>query len=231
VSDKVQAGRSWPRRILGFLAWAAFSVAGYSFFPALTSFGSAADRTLYFKLPVEGARFHWEFLDPEAFLSGELTLRILNTDSDQTLVVFRDGMIQDGWEMIGDARPDGGFYFGFSSTQRFRTNADDSLIVTLTATKELRGRGPHTEGVLPAGVWQMSGTYSSMYGGGWNPIDYLVLQGDPPIAFMECWTGVWPITITKREGWRGVQQSDEISLYRKLTKARGTNGRRCGSHI
>jgi hypothetical protein len=51
-------------------------------FPSVSSVITSADRTLYFKLPIEGARFHWEFLDPQAFLSGELTLRILNKDRD-----------------------------------------------------------------------------------------------------------------------------------------------------
>jgi hypothetical protein len=45
-------------------------------FPAILDF--PADRTLYFKLPIEGARFHWQFLEPNVFLSGELTLRIVN---------------------------------------------------------------------------------------------------------------------------------------------------------
>ena len=95
------------------------------------------------------------------------------------------------------------FYFGFSTTRRYRTRADDSLIMTLTAPKHLRRRGPDSEGVLAAWVWQMSGSYSSTYRGRWNPADLPVLHGDPPVAFTECWTGVWPITITKREGGWG----------------------------
>ena len=235
MSDQVPApteGRAWPRRVLrGVLPWAALAFATFAFAPIRPSFATSADRTLYFKLPIEGARYHWMFLDPEAFLSGELTLRILNKDRDQTLVVFRDGKIQDGWEMIGETSPERGFYFGFSTTARVRTKANDSLIVTLKAVKDLRGRGPYSEGVLSAGLWQMSGTYSSMYGGRWNPIDFFVRQGGPPRAYMQCWAGVWPITITKREGWKGTAQPDKLGFLRKLTKERGTNGRRCGSHI
>jgi hypothetical protein len=221
-----------PRRTLGRgLAWAALALVVLTLFPSLSSVITSADRTLYFKLPIEGARFHWAFLDPKAFLSGELTLRILNEDRDQTLVVFRNGRIHDGWKMIGEAQPDGSFYFGFATTDRVRTKADDSLIVTLKATKDLLGRGPFSEGVLSAGSWQMSGTYSSIYGGRWNPIDFVVLHGDPPVAYMECWVGVWPITITKREGWNGSPSQEESSTVRKLIKERGTNGRLCGSHI
>ena len=85
--------------------------------------------------------------------------------------------------------------------------------------------------MLSAGVWQMSGSYSSIYGGRWNPVDLVVLHGDPPIAFMECWTGVWPVTITKREGWKGTAPLEEDNALRKLFRSRGTNGRPCGSHI
>lgn len=224
-------GQSWSRRVLrGALPWAAFAFATYVFVPAIPSFAPAAERTLYFKLPLEGVRFHWLFLDPAAFLSGELTLRILNKDRDQTIVVFRDGKIQDGWEMIGEPRPDGAFYFGFATTTRVPTKANDSLIVTLKATTDLRGRGPETEGVLAAGVWQMSGSYSALYGGKWNPLDYFVLFGDPPVAYMQCWAGVWPITITKQEGWMGPAKPETLGFLRKLIKERGTNGRLCGSH-
>jgi hypothetical protein len=198
--------------------------------PFASFFTPAADRALYFKLPVEGTRFHWTFLDPQAFLSGELTLRILNKGHDQTLVVFRDGKIHDGWEMIGDARPDGSFYFGFATTHRFRTKADDSLVITLKAPYDLRGRGPYSEGVLAAGVWQMTGTYSSLYGRRWNPMDLVVLHGEPPIAFMQCWKGAWPITITKAEGWKGPKPKDETGLLRRLNKHRGTDGSTCASH-
>lgn len=226
------AKQSGLRRVLGRgLVWAALALGILAVVSSCTGFATSAERTLYFKLPIEGAEFHWMFLDSKAFLSGELTLRILNKDRDQTLVVFRDGKIQEGWEMIGDARPGEGIYFGFATTRRFRTSADDSLIVTLKATKDLLGQGPFSEGVLSAGVWQMSGSYSSIYGGRWNPLDLVVLHGDPPIAFMQCWTGVWPIMITKREGWKGTQPPGEDSTLRKLTRSRGTNGRPCGSHI
>jgi len=215
-------------KVFGLLAAALLTLGAT---PFAASFVPAAERTLYFKLPVERARFHWRFLDPEAFLSGELTLRILNKGHDQTLVVFRDGKILDGWEMIGEARPDGSFYFGFATTHRVRTKADDSLVITLKAPNDLLGRGPYSEGVLAAGVWQMTGTYSSFYGGRWNPIDLIVLRGDPPVAFMQCWKNVWPITITRGEGWNGAKPEHEGGLFGSLSKPRGTNGRACGSHI
>jgi hypothetical protein len=213
------------------IIWVALAFGIFTVFPTFRAFATSAERTLYFKLPIEGVEFHWNFLDSAAFLSGELTLRILNKDRDETLVVFRDGKIQDGWEVIGDEKPGKEVYFGFSTTRRFRTKADDSLIVTLKATKALLGHGPFSEGVLSAGVWQMSGSYSSIYGGRWNPLDLFVLHGGPPIAFMQCWTGVWPITITKREGWKGAQPAEEASFMGKLARPRGTNGRVCGSHI
>jgi hypothetical protein len=202
--------------------------------PLLPAFLSpTAERTLYFKLPIAGARFHWEFLDPDAFLAGELTLRIINDDRDETLVVFREGQIQEGWEMIGTAGPDRGFYFGFSTDRRFRTARDDSLVITLTAPRDLRGRGPDSEGTLPAGTWQMTGTYSGLYGRGWNLIGYMSGGDGAPVAFMECWDSVWPITITKSTGWMGLKPADEdeSGWFQKFRPERGVDGRRCGSHI
>lgn len=152
--------------------------------PIGATFAPAAERTLYFKMPIEGVWFHWRFLDAEAFLSGELTLRILNKGHDQTLVVFRNGKIQDGWTVIDDPQPDGSIYFGFETSERVRTKADDSLVITLKATKGLLGRGPYSEGVRPAGVYQMHGSYSSMYGERWNPLDRIVLWGEPPVAYI-----------------------------------------------
>ncbi|HET9064976.1 MAG TPA: hypothetical protein VFN22_04045 [Gemmatimonadales bacterium] len=230
---KHSSGR-W-RVLLGALGWIAGAVVilGTTRFlsPFLGAAVPSANRTLYFKLPIEGARFHWRFLDRAAFLSGELTLRIINKDRDQTLVVFRDGKIQDGWEAIDDTRPNGGIYFGFASTDRFPTKADDSLVITLTATKDLLGQGPYREGVLKAGVWQRTGAYSSIYGERWNPIDYIVQHGDPPIVFMECWRDEWPITITKSEGWSGGAEPKAVAgLLGALGKPRGTTGRECGSH-
>lgn len=198
-----------------------------------TALAPEVERTLYFKLPIEGARFHWQFQDRDAFLAGELTLRIINKDRDQTLVVFRDGTIHDGWRMIGDARRDGAFYFGFTTDDRIRTAPNDSLVLTLTVADDLPGRGPHREGVLPAGTWEATGTYSALYGGSWNPVHFLVLRGDPPVAYLQCWDDVWPIHVTKTEGWNGSKPEDDraSTFLRRVWPERGVDGRRCGSHI
>jgi hypothetical protein len=197
-------------------------------YPAVFNF--PADRSLYFKLPIEGVRFHWQFLEPSAFLSGELTLRIVNKDRDDTLVVFRDGKISDGWQMIGSTPRDSAFYFGFSTSTRYRTALNDSLIITLRAPEDLRGRGPYKQGTLPAGTWQSTGTYSSVYGGRWKPFDLLVRFRKPPIAFMECWATVWPIRVTSTSGWAGIRPADEDNSgwFRDIVN-RGVNGRRCTS--
>ena len=219
------------RVVLRGLGWAVPLLLLFWVTPFGATFAPAAERTLYFKLPIEGVRYHWTFLDPEAFLSGELTLRIMNKDHDQTLVVFRDGKIQDGWKMIGDPRPDGSFYFGFETTDRVRTEPDDSLIITLKATKDLLGRGPSSEGVLSAGIHQVHGTYSAIYGKRWNPLELIMMRDEPPVAYMECWADVWPITITKREGWKGTEQDNEPGLFRKMTRSRGTDLSACESHF
>jgi len=47
-----------------------------------------------------------------------------------------------------------------------RTSHRDSLILTLRATQDLAGIGPERQGVLRAGTWQMTGTYSALCGNG-----------------------------------------------------------------
>ncbi len=215
------------------IAVGAFVFASWWLQPSLGSFGPSAERALYFKLPIEGEQFHWRFQDAEALLAGELTLRVINGDRDDTLVVFRDGTIHDGWHMIGEPRPDSAFYFGFATDDRVRTSRSDSLIITLTASEDLRGQGPFREGVLRSGTWEATGTYHSMYGGRWNPMDVFVLSGRPPIAYLTCWDTVWPVEVTKPQGWMGAAPSDHgrRSWYRRLSPERGVDGRRCGSHI
>ena len=192
-------------------------------------------RTLYFKLPIAGTRFHWTFLDRRAFLSGELTLRILNPreQRDQTLVIFRDGKISDGWAMIGDARPDSSFYFGFAAPERFPTTVGDSLVITLVAREDLRGRGPHSEGTLPKGTWVATGTYSGLYGGTLNPLRDLVNAGKTGIAFLECWDTVWPLKDARDGGWMGVMSAEDQEFERAERERgqRGVDGRRCRSTL
>ncbi len=190
-------------------------------------------RTLYLKLPIAGTRFHWMFLDRRALLSGELTVRIMNADRDrdETLVIFRNGKITAGWEMIGKVPRDSSFYFGLSTGQRFATAVGDSVIVTLTVAEELRGRGPYSQGTLATGTWVATGTYASLYGGTLNPLRDLVRAGDPPIAFLTCWDTAWELRDVSDEGWMGLKPigADDGSVMSELRPARGVDGRRCRS--
>ncbi len=187
------------------------------------------ERTLYLKLPIAGTRFHWTFLDRRAFLSGELTLRIMNAnrDRDQTLLVFRNGKITKGWEMIGDMPRDSSFYFGFSKEQRFATAVGDSIVVTLTAAEDLRGRGPYSQGTLVTGTWVATGTYSGLYGGTLNPLKSLVRAGKPPIAFLTCWDTTWVLRDASDAGWMGAKSTgeDDSGVMGRLTPERGVDGR------
>ena len=193
------------------------------------------ERTLYFKLPIDGTRFHWAFLDRSAFLSGELTLRIVNADRDreQSLVIFRNGRITAGWKMIGGESRDSSAYFGFATGERFATAVDDSIIVTLIATEDLRGRGPYSQGTLARGTWVATGTYTALYGGTLNPLRDVVRWGKPPIAFLGCWDTTWVLRDARDGGWIGPKPPDDDSmsvvrrLVRRLVRERGVDGRRC----
>ncbi len=190
-------------------------------------------RTLYFKLPIAGTLFHWTFLDRRAFMSGELTLRILNVrrQRDQTLVIFRDGKITDGWAIISERPRDSRAYFGLSTHQRFATSVGDSVIITLRAAQDLRGRGPYSQGTLTQGTWVATGTYSGLYGGTLNPLRDLVNAGAPPIAFLNCWDTVWELRDARDNGWMGEKPAEEKKLDTgaRLLPKRGVDGRRCQS--
>jgi hypothetical protein len=193
------------------------------------------ERTLYFKLPIDGTRFHWIFLDRHAFFSGELTLRIVNVarDRDQTIVIFRNGRITTGWKVIDDEPGDTSAYFGFSTEQRFATAVGDSVIVTLTAPQDLPGQGPYSQGTLPKGVWVASGTYTGLYGGTLNPLFDMVRWREPPIAFLSCWDTTWVLRDVRDEGWKGVEPrgDDSASVFERLKPERGVDGRRCRSML
>jgi hypothetical protein len=192
-------------------------------------------RTLYFKLPIAGTRFHWTFLDRQAFLSGTLTLRILNSkrQRDQTLVIFRDGKVTDGWEMLGDTPRDSSAYFGFSTRERFATSVGDSVIITLIAAEDLTGRGPYSRGTLAKGMWVATGTYSGLYGGALNPVDALVFAGEPPAAFLECWDTVWALRDARDGGWMRERTAAEKELDsgKRPRPQRGVDGRECRSTL
>jgi hypothetical protein len=192
-----------------------------------------AERRLYLKLPIEGVTYHWEFTDAAALLAGQLTLRILNGARDTTIVIFADGQLQDGWRFIGKPRDNGRAYFGFSTDRRVRTSHRDSLILTLTAATDLAGQGSYHEGILRAGTYHVSGSYSSLYGRRLQPFDALALWGGAPIAFMECWDATWPLDSIVYEGWKGSKSPVEpqVGLWQSLTSKRGTTWRPCGSHL
>ena len=225
--------RAWQILVVGMLLLSFWNTLFGGRVPAALS--PTVARTLYFKLPIAGTRFHWTFLDRRAFLSGELTLRILNRRDkrDQTLVIFRDGKISDGWAMIGDTRPDSSFYFGFDTQARFPTTVGDSLIITLVAREDLRGRGPHSEGTLPKGTWVATGTYALLSGGTLNPLRDLVSVGGPPAAFLQCWDTVWRLEQARDVGWIGPKPAEDKEVDRGTRDLgqRGVDGRRCRSTL
>lgn len=237
LTDRIVATRArssllrlWSYVLIAFVVWSSW------FDGRVPSFLSpTVERTLYFKMPIAGTRFHWTFLERRAFLSGELTLRIVNVDRarDETLVIFRDGKISDGWQLIADGQRDSSAYFGFFTERRFATAVGDSVILTLRAAEDLRGRGPHSQGTLAKGTWVATGTYTSLYGGTLNPIRSLVRMGEPPIAFLTCWDTVWPLRDERDGGWMGVKPAgeDDESVLERLRPIRGVDGRRCQSKM
>ena len=221
-------GRQLLRQLRPFLLFGTFALLLWGRVPAFLS--PTVNRTLYFKLPIDGTRFHWRFRDRLAFEAGELTLRIVNADRgrDQTIVIFRHGQVSAGWEMIVGASRDGDAYFGYASDTRFPTAVGDSLIITLVATEDLPGRGPHARGTLPKGTWVATGTYSALYGGTLNPLSNVVRWGKPPAAYLTCWDTTWVLQDVRDDGWMGPRSADEED---ELRPDRGVDGRRCRSTL
>ncbi len=135
--------------------------------------------------------------------------------------------------MIGNVSRDSSFYFGFSTKKRIATAVGDSVIVTLTVTEDLRGRGPYSQGTLATGTWVATGTYSALYGGTLNPLRDLVRAGKPPIAFLTCWDTAWVLRDASDEGWMGSKPigEDDVSFLGRLKPERGVDGRRCRSTL
>ena len=127
-----------------------------------------------------------------------------------------------GSSRVGDA------YFGYASDTRFPTAVGDSLIITLVATEDLPGRGPHARGTLPKGTWVATGTYSALYGGTRNPLSNVVRWGKPPAAFLTCWDTTWVLPDVRDDGWMGLRPADEQD---ELRPGRGVDGRRCRSTL
>jgi len=216
------------RQLRPFLLFGAFAWLLWGRVPAFLS--PTVNRTLYFKLPIDGTQFHWTFGDRLAFEAGELTLRIVNADRgrDQTIVIFRHGRVSAGWEMIAGSSHVSDAYFGYASDTRFPTAVGDSLIITLVATEDLPGRGPHARGTLPKGTWVATGTYSALYGGTLNPLSNVVFWGKPPHAFLTCWDTTWVLQDVRDDGWMGPRPADEQD---ELRPGRGVDGRRCRSTL
>ncbi|MHC4519853.1 MAG: HEAT repeat domain-containing protein, partial [Planctomycetota bacterium] len=120
------------------------------------------DRRIYFKLPLEGVRFHWRFFDRTAYLQGHLLLRISGKDEvAQEITVFKQGKVADGWHIIG-AGPQGpigdGAYFGFQSSLRYPTAQGDAVELELEVAEDLLGGwGPEDYGILQRGAYQTKG--------------------------------------------------------------------------
>jgi hypothetical protein len=187
--------------------------------------GAATSRDVYFKLPLEQPRFHWRFTDREAFLAGRLSLSITSSDGRrQDIVVFDDGAIADGWHEISGPQDDGSMYFGFSSTVDFLTASRDSIEVELVVLEDLHGVGAWNEGVLPAGRYVASASYSTLTGKRW--FDWITQERNDPTAYISCWHQTWPLEITRNEGWRGAQEPGQ-GLTPSDAFARGTDGARC----
>jgi len=188
-------------------------------------------RTDYDTVVLEQPRFHWYFFDEASLLSGSLEVEIHGANGrDTVLTVFRDGRFASDWRPISRRR--GGVYFGFVGGAGTWTEARDSLVVRLKVADDLRGIGPHHEGVLRAGEYQAVASYSHLTG---HPFIKLLQASKDPTAFIGCWRNTWKLDVTREEGWMGpaAEEQDPFGagwpgrVMRYALGEVGTDGFRC----
>jgi hypothetical protein len=193
--------------------------------------GTAGERSLYIKLPLEQPRFHWYFLDEAALLRGSLEIELHGAGGRDTLLtVFREGRFGSGWEPISRRRDR--IYFGFVGGGHVWTQARDSLVVRLRVAEDLDGIGAYQGGVLREGVYEAVASYSHLTG---HPSFRLFRRPEGPTAFVGCWRSTWKLDVTSDRGWMGAadEEQDQFSegwmgqVMRYAFGEVGTDGFRC----
>lgn len=147
---------------------------------------------LYFKLPLEGVEYHWQFREREKFLAGSLKLVISRGEERRTIEVFSHGVIDEGWKTLGSQGESRRIYFGFSSLDRYPVTLGDTVELVFDSPYDLDGIGPDNTGVLAAGQYRSRSPFKM----------YLFDSYDErPTAFLVDWNQKWPLTLTGNQGW------------------------------
>lgn len=159
-------------------------------------------RHIYFKLPLEGVRFHWRFRDRPQFLAGTLTLVVSRGDQKQTIKVFSNGAISEGWQPIDcDCHGRGnGIYFGFVSTVRYPVTLGDVVEIVLDCPSDLDGIGPDSTGILVAGQHRSRSPFK---------LHFFPWEEDEPQAFLSEWDEKWPLRTTGNKGWMDERKAQQ----------------------
>ena len=154
------------------------------------------NRKLYFKLPLDGPRFHWRFKDRQRFLAGKLDLCISNPNESPFVInVFEYGKISDGWHPLSEPRegvtPNSPIYFGFKSSKKFDVCTGDRVEVRFENPNDLDGTGADMQGIFKAGKFSST-----------SSLKFYFLTGDKAdTAYLSDWSEKWPLQITAQTGW------------------------------
>jgi len=179
----------------------------------ITESPDTVERKLYFKLPLLQPEFHWMFKNRKDYLSGKLVISIIRGNKTESITVFENGKISEGWVEMDDAAksetPER-IYFGFISTLKYETAPGDSLRLELNVITDLDGIGPDNQGILKTGTYTSTGVYSliidrydtSMFGSSMSEKELEALHKTYDYTvFMESWKEKWPLVITEGKGW------------------------------
>jgi len=193
-------------------------------------------RTLSLKLPLSQPVFHWTFKSKSDFLAGKLVLHVLRGGKSTPITIFEKGKFYDGWEAMELRNPKAGeIYFGFQSSKKYLTAPGDRLRIEFLVIKDLEGIGPTKTGILPAGTYTSTGSYSGLIDEYAVPEHAMDLPEETVTklrkayefkAFLENWEKQWSLKITSEEGWLEPAQRDTVEKLKKLMEQEGSKGRK-----
>lgn len=170
-------------------------------------------RRVVLKLPLRQPALHWTFMSKEDYLAGKLVLRFVRGEETTEIVVFEDGKIREGWNLLVFLETPGAgeVYFGIESSKKYTTSSADMVEIELHVKSDLEGIGERRTGILPKGVYKSRGRYSKL-DNEYEVSDKLnamlsrgILLGLQKAfefrAVLGDWDEQWKLNITGREGW------------------------------
>ena len=154
-------------------------------------------RHIYFKLPLQQPRFHWQFLEKNKFFEGELKLIITTSEQRKIEIpVFKDGVLSENWMPLSKAMYPNAVYFGFYSQKQYLVTEMDKVQIILKNKNDLKGIGADFKGILKAGTYTSTNQFTLYH------LEEHTGEKDR-YAFLgkDQWLTLWTMEKTSDQGW------------------------------